>query len=435
MSLKVLLQCLICFISLTLLQAEPEILVLYNKKVPTGKGLAYDYADFRKLSTNVMFGLDLPTHESISKKTYLDCFKNQLSERLEARRPEVILSVYGLPLWVEDGERVRSFDQLLTLSEGVERLDERLILNPLIQSPVPPFAEALIRVSRLDGPSIRQAQMMLHQWKELANIGCWRRYGMSGIDEALSQLMRQRGFWVEEKPALDLITLNELQFLHTPQGQMRELYELHSKDRLPPGAMLLRYHSASFGDGDFRSLGESDASAACMLGVSFFIGAHKILRAEEDLFDPLLFFLKFSKGESFIDAAYAAMPNLGGSMLLLGDPLAKPFSEASIALQRTYYETNQLEDPDENELKQFNDAKDWWLVHDYFDLWNKGKIDLVIANLKMAIIKRRSRLFFEHLARRYKQMGQREKMKSWLRKWPEKKRTSWDKHVLEMMGY
>jgi hypothetical protein len=413
----------------------PNLLILYNKKVPSGKDLVYDYIEHHGLSTNVMLGLDLSTRESISIEDYKSCFEQQLSRRFEENRPDVILTVYGLPLWVEDDERLRAFDQLLVLGEGAMKLDERLILNPLLQNPKSEFSSHLVKVARLDGPSLKQAKVVLSQWKKMHRMGCWRRFGLSGIDKDLPQLMKQRGFWVEEKPALNLMPLNELQFLNCHQGQVRELLELHAKEVLAPGSMILRYHSSSFRDGDFRSLGESDASAASMMGASFYVGAQKTQRPEEDLFDPLLFFLKFSKGDSFVDAAYHAMPNLAGSLLLIGDPLARPYAAPSIERQRQFFERNQLKDPSVEELKEFNLAKDWWLMREYFEMWNEGKIDLVLANLKMAIIKRRSPLFFERLSHCYKQLGRQEEMKPWLGKWPKQNRSPWEKHVLELLGY
>lgn len=414
---------------------DPSLLILYNKKVPSGKDLVYDYIDHYGLSVNAMYGIDLSTRESISMQDYKACFEQQLSKRLAEDKPDVILTVYGMPLWVEDDERLRSLDQLLVLGEGVMNLDERLIFNPLLQNPESELASQLIRVCRLDGPSLKQAKVILDQWKQMHWTGCWRRFGLSGIDDKLPQLMKQRGFWVEEKPALNLMPLNELQFLDCHQGQVRELLEMHPKETLAPGAMLLRYHSSSFRDGDFRSLGESDASAACMLGVSFYAGAQKTLRPEEDLFDPLLFLLKFSNGASFAEAAYHAMPNLGGSLLLIGDPLAKPFASQSVERQSQYFERNQLKDPSAEELREFNLAKDWWLMREYFEMWNQGKIDLVLANLKMAIIKRRSPLFFERLSHCYKQLGKQDEMKPWLGKWPKNHRSPWEKHVLELLGY
>lgn len=420
-----------------MVQAEttPKLLILYNKKVPSGKDLVYDYLEHYQLSVNVMMGLDLSTRESISMQDYKTCFEEQLSGRFAESRPEVILTVYGLPLWVEDGERVRSFDQMLVLGEGALELDERLILNPLLQNPKSELASRLIRVSRLDGPSLKQAKLILDQWKKMHFMGCWRRFGLSGIDDELPQLMKQRGFWVEEKPALNLMPLNELQFLDCHQGQLRELLELHPKEKLAPGAMMLRYHSSSFRDGDFRSLGESDASAACLLGASFYVGAQKTLRPEEDLFDPLLFLLNFSNGASFSQAAYQAMPNLAGSLLIIGDPLAKPFSSESLERQRQFFERNQMKNPSDEDLQEFNLAKDWWLMREYFEMWNQGKIEMVLANLKMAIIKRRSPLFFERLSHCYKQLGKHEDMKPWLGKWPKNRRSPWEKHVLEMLGY
>lgn len=424
---------IVSLINLTL--HSEEVLILFNSNVPTGKELALDYVKLYELTSDSILGIDVPTKETISKEEYLTCFRSQLEKRFEERRPSVILTVYGIPLWVEEKSRLRSFDQLLVLGEGVEGLDERLILNPLLQSPIPPFASQLVMVSRLDGPSIKQAKLMFSQWKEHKNIGCWRRFAVSGNDKDLEQLILQKGLWLEKSPALNVLALSELQFLHTHQGRLKELREMHRNELLAPGAMMFRYHSTSFRDGDFRSMGSGDASAACLMGTSFFIGAQKTERPEEDLFDPMLFFLKYSQGQKFIEAVYNAMPNLGGSMLILGDPLAKPFSESSLAFQKEYFEKEQLEDPSELELTLYNQAKDWWLIRDYFKLWGKGYAKMVIASLKMAIQNRKSSVFYEHLVRSYKQIGKKSEMDYVIAKWPESKRSDWDKSFLELMGY
>jgi len=412
-----------------------EILVLYNKKVPQGKDLALEYMALHHLEAEVLLGVDVSVRESLTMEDYLQFYKTQLAERVEAQRPSIVLTVYGMPLWVEHGDRLRAFDQLLTMGEGAEHLDERLILNPLLQTPVSPFASQLIRVSRLDGPSFKQAKMMLTQWQRMDEMGCWRRYCLSGIDEEMEQLMLQRGLWLDRKPALNLVPLDEVQFLHAHQGKIKELNELHKNQFLPPGAMLLRFHSSSFRDGDFRSLGDGDAASACMMGVSFYIGAQKTQQPQEDLFDPLLFFLKFSEGASFVDAAYLAMPNICGSLLVLGDPLAKPFAKESVEKQKAYFEKDQLEDPSDVELARFNQAKDWWLVRDYYQLWNEGRVEIVLASLKVATIRRRSELFYEQLIRSYRQLGRNDDVVELLTKWPVAKRSAWVKNVLENLGF
>ena len=52
--------------------AEPgdTVVVLYNKRVPESKSVALHYADVRKVPSNQVFGLELPSTEAMSRAEF-----------------------------------------------------------------------------------------------------------------------------------------------------------------------------------------------------------------------------------------------------------------------------------------------------------------------------------------------------------------------------
>ena len=68
-----------------------------------------------------------------------------------------ILSIYGMPVWVQDGQRKRSLDQLLALCLEEPPIGDQLVLSPLYYRDAP-SDRVVIPVSRLDAPTIGQAR-------------------------------------------------------------------------------------------------------------------------------------------------------------------------------------------------------------------------------------------------------------------------------------
>src|SRR5436190_13243286 len=70
--LRATLGALLFFAGLPLRAANPgdEVVVVYNTRVPESKGIAEYYGLKRQVPTNQIFGLDLPTGESMTRGEY-----------------------------------------------------------------------------------------------------------------------------------------------------------------------------------------------------------------------------------------------------------------------------------------------------------------------------------------------------------------------------
>src|SRR5688500_1521511 len=60
-----------------------NVVVLYNSRMPESKKVADHYATRRSVPTNQVWGLDVPTTESITRVEYLDKIQNPILKKLE----------------------------------------------------------------------------------------------------------------------------------------------------------------------------------------------------------------------------------------------------------------------------------------------------------------------------------------------------------------
>ncbi|MBI2947541.1 MAG: TIGR03790 family protein [Verrucomicrobia bacterium] len=201
-----------------------SVAVVYNSKLPESRTLAEYYASRRKVPTNQIFGLDLPTGESISRQEFDIRLRLPLLEKLEkaklmrvpagasngsrkidpnARRPTGIESriryavlCSGVPLRIEEDYKLKE--------EGTEKIpaqirkneasvDSELALLPLCKStltlygpfPNPSFAttnsaslhptNGVLMVARLDGPSLAVARGLIDKAIQAESEGLWGR--------------------------------------------------------------------------------------------------------------------------------------------------------------------------------------------------------------------------------------------------------------------
>src|SRR5881396_2006550 len=63
-----------------------QVVIVYNSRLPESKRIAEHYAERRQVTTNQIFGFDLPTTEEISRQDYRDSLQKPLAKALEEKK-------------------------------------------------------------------------------------------------------------------------------------------------------------------------------------------------------------------------------------------------------------------------------------------------------------------------------------------------------------
>ena len=205
-------------------QAATEVVVVYNSRVPESKEVAEYYALKRQIPKEQVFGFELPTSESMTRKEYLEQLQGPLFKKLEQGKflvfspatnkpPEAAASVAPFRIVIEARIRYAALcfgvptkiakDDTL-IEEGVEKktpemqrnegaVDTQLALLPVSEQKIPwagpvpsPFYNAtnaagmdptngLLMVTRLDGPSAAIARGLVDKAMEAEKNGLWGR--------------------------------------------------------------------------------------------------------------------------------------------------------------------------------------------------------------------------------------------------------------------
>ncbi|MBF0197363.1 MAG: hypothetical protein HQL32_06615 [Planctomycetes bacterium] len=401
---------------------QSELLIICNQNVKAGKGLALRYAEAYGFQENAILSIPMPTGESISISEYDQKIKPQVLKHLSANsQVKTLLTVYGVPLFVKDNQRIRSLDQLLSIIRMPQQLGDKLALNPIYfkvdLGDIPPP----LTISRLDGPALRHAENMLANWLEFPRFGAWRRFLFNSSHSSLFSLLQHTYHRpAQDKSCLSNVPIDEIQFIQAQQKDLDQLMNRQHKRSLPLGSLVVHEMTENTQFGPFRSLDQSPASTACSLGAGFFIGTHNALLEDKELFDLHIFMENYLKGENFSSSIQKATLLLGGSLIILGDPLSIPFHKKAIAQQEEFYMSNSLPKKDEEYIRFFTYSKDWWLLNSYIRLWEELKFNIAITTLKVAISKRKSPVFFELLCRFYTEMDEKENLEKLIQKWPKK---------------
>ena len=217
------------------------------------------------------------------------------------------------------------------------------VANPLFGKKVPNrFVEDLvIRVARIDGPTLQGAQALVSRAIEAQRVGLLGRAyidysGRNPMGEQwLSRIetrVRELGFSVSTHrerhtfPATARFDAPALYFgwyAANAQGPFAQ-----STQEFPPGAIAVHIHS--FSAKTLRSSSRGWCGPLVARGVTATLG---------NVFEPYLqfthhldqFFEALSDGMTLADAAYFALPVLSWQTVLIGDPLYRPFPPGSDA--------------------------------------------------------------------------------------------------------
>lgn len=202
----------------------PEVVVVYNAKVPESKEVADYYAKRREVPKDQVIGLDLPTGETMSRKEYLDLLLNPLLKKLEdsklltfgpatnkppgtpddfvpfrkvlEARIRYAALCYGVPTKIaKDPTLTEPAMQKLQpeMQRNEAAVDTQLALLPISDQKIPwagplpnPFynitnaaqintMNGVLMVTRLDGPSAAIAKGLVDKAMEAEANGLWGR--------------------------------------------------------------------------------------------------------------------------------------------------------------------------------------------------------------------------------------------------------------------
>lgn len=211
-------------LSASSVSGAPEVVVVYNSRVPESKEVAEYYAQRRQVPKDQIIGLELPTGEMMSRKEYLDQLHQPLLKKLEESKLLIFGPATNKPAGTPDNfvpfrkvleARIRyaalcygvptkiAKDPTLTepnvgkLQPEMQRneaaVDTQLALLPISDQNVPwsgplpnPFynitnaaqintMNGLLMVTRLDGPSAKIAKGLVDKALEAETNGLWGR--------------------------------------------------------------------------------------------------------------------------------------------------------------------------------------------------------------------------------------------------------------------
>src|SRR5688572_25551948 len=200
-----------------------EVVVIYNRRLPESKELAFYYADRREVPTNQIFGFDLPITETISRKEFRDQLQKPLLKALEKQnlfkvRSEIIPAArdrtgdvlqrlasarvryatlcYGVPVRIlkDSGLSEPGADKVREeLRRNEASVDSELAILPLMWRNLPLYGplsnpaygvtnaaaihptNGVLMVARLDGPSTQIARGLVDRAMEAETNGLWGR--------------------------------------------------------------------------------------------------------------------------------------------------------------------------------------------------------------------------------------------------------------------
>ncbi len=364
-------------------------LVLANEKDGGSIEIARAYQTVRGIPEQNLIFLPLSQGDTISRQEFVDTIWNPLRETLIERgillgeitgkdplgrnllslsgsRVGYLMICRGVPFRVAEeadlDDRVL-FSDLKENPEPFERFPEpmrinrasvdselsllfhnavpltALVPNPLFGRLPPPQDVPLLKVTRMDGPTVEAVLNMIRNTLEGERIGL---RGRAYVDlalrtgayalgeewiEAAAALLEEAHFDVEIERTRQLFQVTDrfdapAFYLGWYAGNASGVFSL-PEFRFPPGAIAVHLHS--FSAGQLRNSQRGWVGPFVEAGVSATVGninepyleqTHNL----EILTKALL------AGHTFADAAYAAVPTLSWQTVAIGDPLYTPFS-------------------------------------------------------------------------------------------------------------
>lgn len=364
----------------TTAELAQRVVILANSDDPDSLRIARHYAEVRGVPAANIVALKLPRNETISWREFIDQVWNPLAAHLirekwiEAivgdnkdvlgrqkyavygHRISALVTCRGVPLRINnDGELFAkappAFARQAEFRTNQGAVDAELSLlavptytingfmpNPLFQKDRPaPFDIAqVVKVSRLDGPTVESALVLVDHAVEAERTGL---LGRAYID--ISDKYPEGNAWLEDAAkqltalgfdtAIDRAptTLSAAARIDAPvlyfgwyAGAVDGPFLLPNF-QFPPGAIALHIHS--FSADTLRSPTNGWTAPFVARGVTATVG---------NVFEPYLsfthhphlFLRALARGATLVDAAYYSLRALSWQQVLIGDPLYRPFA-------------------------------------------------------------------------------------------------------------
>jgi len=355
-----------------------RVVLLANSEDPDSVRVAQHYAEVRGVPLENIIALKLPVAESITWREFIvTLWEPLLDELLRAKWVDAIpmaltdpvgrrkLAVHGhrigalvtcrgVPLKIEHDPALdlgTPFTQRAEFRTNAGAVDSELSLlaqpnypiaafvpNPLFQKENPDALERLqvVRVSRLDGPSVDDALGLVDRAVAAERTGLLGRayVDMGGIHAAGDRWLEALTIQLESlgwAPAVnrDPATLSATARCDAPvlyfgwyASNLNGPFALPGF-RFPPGAIAFHIHSYSAGT--LRSTTSGWTGPLVVRGVTATVG-NVFEPYLEQTHRPDLFFRALVRGATLVDAAYFSLPELSWQAMLIGDPLYRPFA-------------------------------------------------------------------------------------------------------------
>ena len=355
-----------------------RVVLLANSEDPDSLRVARHYAEVRGVPLENIIALKLPLAESITWREFIvTLWEPLLDELLRAKWVDAIpmaltdpvgrrkLAVHGhrigalvtcrgVPLKIEHDPALdlgTPFTQRAEFRTNAGAVDSELSLlaqpnypiaafvpNPLFQNENPDALERLqvVRVSRLDGPSVEDALGLVDRAVAAERTGLLGRayVDMGGIHaagdrwlEALTSQLESLGWApaVDRDPATLAATARcdaPVLYFGWYASNLNGPFALPGF-RFPPGAIAFHIHS--FSAGTLRSTTAGWTGPLVARGVTATVG-NVFEPYLEQTHRPELFFRALARGATLVEAAYFSLPELSWQAMLIGDPLYRPFA-------------------------------------------------------------------------------------------------------------
>jgi len=355
-----------------------NVIILANSADPNSLKIADYYSEKRGIPPENIIALPMPKEETISVRQYVETLHNPLLNTLidkqrvrvvKSNRPDFIgrerisvglhrinylVTVRGVPLRIANDPELldsclsgisdpfkvsnASVDSELALLIGPADLSmTAFVLNPLFANATSTTVkpERVIRVSRLDGPSVSAVKRMIDRTLKAETKGLAGRayFDIGGPYALADEWIRSAGKLAEEAFFdTDYETTNrvmdESDRFDTPAIYMgwyrQHAYGPWIKPRwsVPPGA--IGFHLHSFSATTMRSVSEGWLGAFVNQGYCAAVG---------NVYEPYLEYThrpdillkSLLRGNSFGEAVMLSNPVLSWQGVAIGDPLYRPF--------------------------------------------------------------------------------------------------------------
>ncbi len=430
-----------------------EVVIVYNTQLRDSIRVAEHYAFARKIPTNHLIGLNLPTAEEISRTTYKTALEQPLLHVLESRKLWKITPTQpqpqnpNHPKWQVSESKIRymvlcygvplKISPDPTISEpGVENLraelrrneaavDSELALLPFAKSGYSLTAfvpnkfftttnssvlhptNGILMVARLDGPTPQIAMQLVDLALEAERNGLWGNayFDMRGItsggyakgDEWIntaSKIAMLYGFetYTDTNAATfpNTYPMSHIAFYVGWYDETVSGPFLLDNVEFMPGAFAYHLHSNNGG-----SLRKTHLWIPGLLAKGATISMGSVYEPYLDGTPDIgVFFARFIiLGFTFGEAAYASIPCLSWQTTVVGDPLFRPFRRDLQELQKYFQETQ-------------NPMLEWvHLRHVNMILNQKLPYQTAISYLNELELTKRSPILMEKLAWLYIQTG------------------------------